>query len=234
MNEIKNIAFILDGNRSPAKKMQVNPWSVYKCQAKKIEEILNWCREIGDRHVTLYALSLQYFNRPEKETEFSMKLLKKQFLAFTDPKHTVHKYKIRIKAFGRVQTLPKSVQKAIALAEKSTENYSEYFLNIAVYYDGKEEIKDAISKILEKVAKGMLKPEEIDENIIGSNLYANSMPNPDIVIRTGGDHRLSNFLLWQSSYSELYFIEKNMTEFTKEDFILIVKEYQKRRRSFGR
>jgi tritrans,polycis-undecaprenyl-diphosphate synthase [geranylgeranyl-diphosphate specific] len=126
------------------------------------------------------------------------------------------------------------VRKAMERAMEATKNYNKFFLNFAIAYGGQEEITDAIRKLADKIAGGALKPEEINEALIKQSLYTNGQPYPDIIIRTGGERRLSNFMLWQSAYSELAFVDKMWPEFSKEDFLGVMKDYQSRERRFGK
>ncbi|MFQ6020488.1 MAG: polyprenyl diphosphate synthase [Candidatus Aenigmatarchaeota archaeon] len=229
----KHIGIILDGNRRFAKRLMKQPWKGHEWGVKKVRKVLEWCKECGVKYVTLYSFSIQNFSRPKKEFDFLMKLFKKEALEILDPEHDVHKYKIRVKAIGRIHRLPKDVQDAIRKAEKATENYDKYFLNIAVAYGGQEEITDAIIDIAKKVSKGIIDIKDINEDLVKNSLYTDGTPYPDLIIRTGGEKRLSNFLLWQSAYSELVFVDKMWPEFEKEDFKNCIKEFQERKRRFG-
>ncbi len=229
----KHVAIILDGNRRLAKRLVAQPWQGHAWGAKKVKELLKWVKETEIKYVTLYSFSVQNFKRPKKEFDYLMRLFEKEFSAITNPNHEAHKYKVRVRAIGRINLFPKKVQNAIAAAEAATKKYNKYFLNIAVAYGGQEEITDAMVKIAKKVATG-LKLEQINEKMIKESLYTNGIPYPDLIIRTGGEKRLSNFLLWQSAYSELYFCEKMWPEFEKKDFLEAIGEFQARQRRFGR
>jgi len=228
-----HIAVILDGNRRFAKKLMRAPWMGHVWGAKKVREFLGWCRELGIKYATLYAFSIQNFNRPKKEFDYLMKLFEKDFRSITDPKHDVHKYGVRVRFLGRIGMLPPAVQAAIRAAEKATARYTNYFVNIAVAYGGQEEITDAVKGLAVKVAKGLLKPAAINEELIRHSLYTDGTPYPEMIIRTGGERRLSNFLLWQSAYSELVFIDRAWPDIRKNDFVGAMKEFQARERRFG-
>ena len=200
-----HIAFICDGNRRLAKRLMKNPGKRHELGIKKVYDIVNWCHELGIKYVTLYALSIQNFGRPKREFNYLMKLFEREFLALSKPTHDIHKYKARVKAIGRINLLPKNVRQAIKKAEKATEKYNKFFLNIAIAYGGQEEIVDAIKKIALKVKKGLIKSANINEKLVKKSLYTNGQPYPDLIIRTGGEKRISNFMLWQGAYSELYF-----------------------------
>ncbi|MDK2784018.1 MAG: tritrans,polycis-undecaprenyl-diphosphate synthase, partial [Thermococcaceae archaeon] len=146
----------------------------------------------------------------------------------------VHKYGIRVNVLGRKELLPRNVREAAEEAEKVTRKYNNYILNIAVAYGGRSEIVDAIKRIVEDVQAGKLSKEEINEELLKRYLYVPNMSDPDIVIRTGGEIRISNFLLYQIAYSELFFVDVYFPEFRKIDFLRIIREYQKRHRRFGK
>jgi tritrans,polycis-undecaprenyl-diphosphate synthase [geranylgeranyl-diphosphate specific] len=238
MHELKgpvpaHIAVVLDGNRRFASRLMKTPWMGHVWGARKVREFLGWCRDAGVRHATLYAFSVQNFARPRKEFDYLMKLFEKEFRAIADPKHDAHKYGVRVRFLGRIHLLPAAVRAAIRAAEKATARYSNYFVNIAVAYGGQEEITDAMRDVAEKVRSGKLDPSDINENTIRHSLYTNGAPYPDMILRTGGEHRLSNFLLWQGAYSELVFIKKTWPELTKRDFVNAIKDFQSRERRFG-
>jgi tritrans,polycis-undecaprenyl-diphosphate synthase [geranylgeranyl-diphosphate specific] len=228
-----HIAVILDGNRRFAKRLMRTPWMGHIWGSRKVHDFLGWCREVGVRHATLYAFSVQNFSRPRKEFDYLMKLFEKEFRAIANPKHDVHKYGVRVKFMGRLNLLPSAVRAAIRTAEKATARYSNYFVNIAVAYGGQEEITDAVRKVAQRVSKGELSPSKINEDTVRHSLYTNGAPYPDMILRTGGEHRLSNFLLWQGAYSELVFIDKPWPAFTKGDFLNAIRDFQSRERRFG-
>ena len=228
-----HLAVVLDGNRRFAKKLMRAPWMGHVWGSKKVREFLGWCRELGIKYATLYAFSIQNFNRPKKEFDYLMKLFEKEFRSIADPKHDAQKHGVHVRFLGRINMLPAAVQAAIRLAEKSTAKYTNYFLNIAVAYGGQEEITDAVKGLAVKVARGTLKPAAINEDLIRHSLYTDGTPYPEMVLRTGGERRLSNFLLWQSAYSELVFVDKPWPQLTRSDFIGAMKEFQNRERRFG-
>lgn len=230
-----HIGIILDGNRRFAKRLMLEPWKGHEWGAKKVKELLNWCKGTGVKYLTLYSLSAQnIFSRPKMEMDFLFKIFEKEFDAIAEKSHDVHRNNVRVKVIGRLNLLPKSLRDAIAKAEESTKNYKDYFLNLAIAYGGQEEITDAIIKIAKKASEGIINPEQINEDLIRHSLYTNGTPYPDMIIRTGGEKRLSNFLLWQSAYSELFFVDKMWPEFTKEDFLSAIEEFKQRQRRFGK
>ncbi|MEM2875045.1 MAG: polyprenyl diphosphate synthase [Candidatus Hadarchaeales archaeon] len=229
----EHIAIILDGNRRYARDAGLDPLHGYLLGARKLEEVLEWCQELGIKHVTVYAFSTENFERSEGEVNLLMDLFRRKFCeAARDPR--IHRYRIRIRAIGDLNRLPESVRKAILEAESATEGYNGHTLNLAVGYGGRTELAQAVRRICERIERGELKPEQVDEELIGKHLYTSDLPDPDLVIRTSGEERLSGFLLWQSAYSELYFCEANWPEFTKLDFLRAIRTYQNRERRFGR
>lgn len=230
-----HIGVILDGNRRFAKRLMLEPWKGHEWGAEKVKELLRWCKGTGVKYLTLYSLSEEnYKSRPKREMDFLLKIFEKEFIAITKKSHDAHKNKVRVKAIGRINILPKNLQTAIAAAEESTKNYKDYFLNLAIAYGGQQEITDAVIKIAKKISAGEIKLEQINEDLIRHSLYTNGAPYLDMIIRTGGEKRLSNFLLWQSAYSELFFVDKMWPEFTKEDFLSAIEEFKQRQRRFGK
>ncbi|MEM2192067.1 MAG: polyprenyl diphosphate synthase [Candidatus Hadarchaeales archaeon] len=229
----QHVGIILDGNRRFAQKRGLPPVAGHIYGAEKLEEVLEWCREIGIKHVTVYSFSTENFQRSKEEVEALMQLFAKKFKEATEDRR-VHKYKIRIKAIGDVGKLPPEVQEAIKKAEEATGEYNGYTLNIAIGYGGRAELAQAVKKICEKIEKGELRSHEVDEKMIEQNLYTAGLPDPDLIIRTSGEERLSGFLLWQSAYSELYFCEADWPSFSKLDFLRAIRSFQIRERRFGR
>jgi tritrans,polycis-undecaprenyl-diphosphate synthase [geranylgeranyl-diphosphate specific] len=146
----------------------------------------------------------------------------------------VHKYRIRVRAIGDMSKLPEPLRKAIEEAQSTTEPYDGYTLSIAIGYGGRAELAHAVRKICERIEKGELNPSEVDERVIERHLYTKGLPDPDLIIRTSGEERLSGFLLWQSAYSELYFCEANWPAFSKLDFLRAIRTYQGRERRYGK
>ncbi len=227
----RHIAIILDGNRRFAKRLMLEPWKGHDYGKKKVEEILDWSKDLGITELTFYAFSMQNFNRPKQEFDYLMGIIRKAFIEFLDDKR-IDEYKIRIRVIGRYKLFPKDVVEALENAMERTKDYTNYTLNFALAYGGREELTDTIKVIAQKVIDGELSPDNIDEETVAENLYMSS--EPDLIIRTGGEKRTSNFLMWQASYSEWFFIDKTWPEFTKEDLIAIVEEFNQRERRFGK
>jgi len=230
----EHIAIILDGNRRWASEKALNPWFGHEKGAEKVEHLLDWCLKLGVESITLYAFSTKNFHRPRNEVEKIMRIAGEKFKEIlTDER--IRKNKVRVKVIGRVNLLPKALQQLITNIEKATQNYDEHFLNIALAYGGRAEIVDAARKIAEKAHEGELSPEKIDEQVFESFLYTSHMSkqDPDLIIRTSGEERLSGFLLWQSAYSELCFLDIYWPDFRLIDLLRAVRTFQKRKRRFG-
>jgi tritrans,polycis-undecaprenyl-diphosphate synthase [geranylgeranyl-diphosphate specific] len=232
----QSIGIIMDGNRRLAKRFGLNPWKGHEMGVEKAQEVLDWCAELGIKYVTVYAFSEQNFNRPKGEFNMIMRIFEHEFKEIAEnPNHKAHKNQVRLKVIGRKDKLPEKVREAVKKAEEATKSYKKYFLNIALAYGGQEEITDACKEISEGVKSGLLTPEKITEKLFSQYLYLNGeTPDPDLIIRTGGERRLSNFLLWQSAYTELFFVDEMWPELKKETFFSIIEDYQKRERRFGR
>jgi tritrans,polycis-undecaprenyl-diphosphate synthase [geranylgeranyl-diphosphate specific] len=234
-NKPEHIAIILDGNRRWAFEQSFsNPWMGHRFGASKVENLLDWCLDLNTKSITLYAFSTENFQRPSQEIEQIMQIAgEKLQQILTDER--IHRNQVRVKVIGRVGLLPKGIQELILGAEEATKDYSQHFLNIAFAYGGRAEIVDATRKIAQKIEKGELKPDAIDEQIFASHLYTAHLPkqDPDIIIRTSGEERLSGFLLWQSAYSELFFLDVFWPDFRRIDLLRAVRTYQNRKRRFG-
>jgi len=230
----EHIAIILDGNRRWASERMLNTWIGHHYGAEKVEDLLDWCLDLDVKSITLYAFSTENFQRPPSEVEEIMRIAEEKLRKLlTDER--IHKNEVQVKAIGRRNLLPESLQKMIEEVEEHTKEYSQHFLNVAIAYGGREEIVDAAKKIAEKVEKGDLTPKEIDEAVFEQHLYTAHMPkqDPDLIIRTSGEERLSGFLLWQCAYSELCFLDVYWPDFRRIDLLRAVRTYQKRKRRFG-
>jgi tritrans,polycis-undecaprenyl-diphosphate synthase [geranylgeranyl-diphosphate specific] len=232
-NMPKHVAIIMDGNRRFTKVQgNIDTIEGHKKGVGTLERVLDWCVDLGIEIVTVYAFSTENFNRPDEEVEGLMQLFKKNFEEITS-NQKIHKNKVQVRAVGKLELLPEDVREAIKIAEESTAFYNLRRLNIAIGYDGRMEIVDAIKKIVRAVEAGKLDVDEIDENIVNRNLYTAGMEDPNLIIRTSGEERLSGFLLWQSSYSELYFSNSLWPALRKVDFLRALRSYQQRERRFG-
>lgn len=227
----KHIGIIMDGNRRFSKKLMLKPWNGHEWGAKKVEKLFTWCQEFNIKELTLYTFSIQNFNRPKKEFDYLMKIFKENFDKLIDDKR-LDSNGIRINVIGRLHMFPKDVQDRLNRIMEKTKNNNDYVINFAMAYGGREEIIDATRKIAQQVKNGKLNIDDINEETFSKNLYFANQP--DLIIRTGGDNRTSNFLSFQSAYSEWLFLDKMWPEFEKEDFEEAISNYSKRKRRFGK
>ncbi|MDR0791147.1 MAG: di-trans,poly-cis-decaprenylcistransferase [Methanomassiliicoccaceae archaeon] len=229
----QHVAVIMDGNRRYAEetlKADVNQGHMKG--KEKLEEVLEWCRDLGVRVLTVYAFSTENFSRKEEEVEFLMDLLERTLIEFASDER-IHKNRIKLKVIGDIGMMPDNVVAAIRHAEDATSGYSDFHLNMAIAYSGRQEIRDAIRNIAQKVKDNELSVDDIDESLISGHMYSPGLPDPDLVLRTSGELRVSNFLLWQMAYSELYFADVYWPGFRKMDFMRAIRSYQQRSRRFG-
>ncbi len=240
-NEIKNgdipnhVALILDGNRRWAKRQLSVPKSGHWKGADAVENLLDWCEEFDIKIVTLYALSAENLNRDNEELGQLYELIQMRLeKLFTDPR--IHRSKMRVKGIGRIELLPESIKQILKKLDDATKDYDNHFLNIALAYGGQNELVDAVKKIGQKIKDGSLDVKDISKKEIESNLYTSHLPqsSPDMVLRTSGEKRLSGFLMWQSAYSELVFMDIFWPEFRKIDLMRAIRTYQERKRRLGK
>ena len=229
----KHVAIIMDGNRRFAKLQgNIDVIKGHELGVDTLENVLDWSIELGIEIITVYAFSTENFNRPQNEVEGLMRLFVINFKRLVDHEK-IHKNEVRVKVVGRTELLPDDVKEAIDEAEEATKNYNKRFLNLAIGYDGRLEIIDSFKKIIKDVQEGKITVDDVDEELVSKNLYTEGIDDPNLIIRTSGEERLSGFLLWQSSYSELYFCETLWPELRKVDFIRAIRSYQARDRRFG-
>ncbi|VVB79900.1 Tritrans,polycis-undecaprenyl-diphosphate synthase (GGDP specific) [uncultured archaeon] len=224
MKKSLHVGIILDGNRRFAKRLMREPWQGHKYGAKKVEEVFSWCKDLNIKEITLYALSVENLNRPKKELNFLMNLFEEEFEKLENDSR-LEDNKIRIKFIGKRELLNKKLQKTMGVLEKKTEKNNRYKINIAMAYGGRQEIIKAVKLMIKN-------KQDITEKNLEKNLSLNS--SPDLIIRTGGEKRTSNFLPWQSVYSEWFFLKKMWPEFNKEDLKRVILEFYKRERRFGK
>jgi tritrans,polycis-undecaprenyl-diphosphate synthase [geranylgeranyl-diphosphate specific] len=230
-NKGLHIGIILDGNRRYARKHGKRPWEGHVAGAEKVKEAIGWAKELGVRELTLYSFSIENFNRPENEKKEIFRIFKNNLDKLLKDKR-LGKEDLRINFIGRLEMFPKEIHDKMKEIMEETKDKQGHIVNFAMAYGGRAEIVDAVRKIAERAADGGLMPGEIDEKTITDNLY---LPDePDMIIRPGGEHRVSNFLIWQSYYSEWYFTDKLWPEFTKKDFKEAIDEFRRRERRFGK
>ncbi len=236
MNVPYSLGIIPDGNRRFAKRLMKTPWKGHKWGTEKLNDVFDWCIEAGVKVITIYALSLENLtSRPRHEIDVLLNIAKKEAMRIIeDPSHFVHKNKAKVKFFGRTDLLPKELQALFRKAEQTTKSYSCYYVNFAIAYGGRQELVEASRNIAIKVAKGKLDPADVDESTLRENFQTDGHADPDLIIRTGGEKRLSNFLLFQSAYSELAFTDTYWPALTKKEFLSILKDFGSRNRRFGK
>lgn len=230
-----HIAIILDGNRRWAKRNLSLPKEGHFKGADAVENLLDWCEEFDIKIITLYVLSAENLSRKDLELEYLFEIIRIRLeKLFNDPR--IHKNQMRVKAIGRVELLPDSIKNVLKRLDDATKNYERHFLNIAIAYGGQDELIDAIKKIVGKIKDGVLKIDDINKKEIEANLYTSHLPqsSPDMILRTSGEKRLSGFLLWQSAYSELVFMDVFWPGFRKIDLMRAIRTFQKRKRRIGK
>lgn len=230
----EHLGVILDGNRRWAIARSGIEYEGHRIGAKTSQDFLEWCLDLKIKTITLYAFSIENFNRPKREVDTILSIIEEEGKRLLKDQR-LHQNQIRVKALGRVDLLPKSLQEILREIEDATESYDKNYLNIALAYGGRTEIIDAARKIARDVGEGSVKPEEIDEQFFMKYLYTAHLPNPypDLIIRTSGEERLSGFLLWQSAYSEFCFLDVYWPEFRRIDLLRAVRTYQQRKRRYG-
>lgn len=235
MSEVpRHIGVIVDGNRRFAKRLMMKPWKGHEWGAEKFRKFREWCFELGIEEITAYLFSIQNFDRPKDEFDYLMEIFKKESELLLQPEKLkeLKEKGTRLVFIGRRWMLPKELQELQNKIMEATRDNGPKRVNFAMAYGGREEIIDAVQKIAEEAKEGKLDPAKINEELFGQHLWLNSAP--DIILRTGGEQRTSNFLPWQGTYSELMFIEKFWPEIEKEDVIAVIEEYKNRERRFGK
>jgi undecaprenyl diphosphate synthase len=226
-NVPEHIAVIMDGNRRWAKKRGLSATSGHKEGYENFKKITKACQKMGVKVLTVYAFSVENWKRSKMEVSFLMNLmaesLKKEIGLFKENN-------IKLNIIGQKEKLPQKTKDAIDRAEEETKNNDDLVLNIAISYGGRQEIIDAVKKII----KEKINPDKVDEKVIADHLYTANQPDPDFVIRTSGEMRLSGFLPWQTVYSELYFSEKLWPDFKEKDLKKAIAEFRRRGRRFGK
>ena len=230
-----HLALILDGNRRWAKRnlgvLKEGHWR----GADAVENLLDWCDEFDIKIITLYALSAENMEREDDELEYLFELIHKRLTKlYNDPR--IHRNEMRVKGIGRIDLLPDNIKEILDKLDDATKNYDNHFLNVALAYGGQNELVDAVKKIGTKIKNGQIDIKDINKEEIESNLYTSHLPqsSPDMILRTSGEKRLSGFLMWQSVYSELVFMDIFWPEFRKIDLMRAIRTFQKRKRRIGK
>jgi tritrans,polycis-undecaprenyl-diphosphate synthase [geranylgeranyl-diphosphate specific] len=231
----KHIAIILDGNRRWAKRNLIMKIDGHFRGADAVEKLLDWCEELNIKIITLYVLSAENLNRKDDELDYLYELINERLhKLYNDPR--IHKNRMKVKAIGSIDLLPDFLKEILNKLEDATKDYDDHYLNIAIAYGGQNELVDAIKKIGSRIKDGSLDVNQIDKEVIESSLYTSHLPqsSPDMILRTSGEKRLSGFLLWQSAYSELVFMDVYWPEFRKIDLMRAIRTFQKRGRRLGK
>jgi undecaprenyl diphosphate synthase len=227
----QHLAIIMDGNGRWAKQKGRLRVFGHESGTKSVRQTVETCAELGIKHLTLYAFSTENWNRPKLEVDALMRLLvsslKKELKLLV-------KNNIKLQAIGKLDTLPNKAKKELFEVMEKTKDNTHMTLTLALSYGSREEIKNAVKEICEKVKNNIISVETIDESIINQHLYTQNLPDVDLLIRTSGEHRISNFLLWQIAYAELYFTDVLWPDFSKEHLYEALINYQNRERRFGK
>jgi tritrans,polycis-undecaprenyl-diphosphate synthase [geranylgeranyl-diphosphate specific] len=231
----EHIAVILDGNRRWASERMLPATEGHNHGAKTLEEFLRWCLELGIKIVTVYILSTENLGRSKEEIDNIFRVMEEKLWEMLSSPE-IHENRVRVKALGKLSLLPESLRALLNELEEATRAYDNCYFNLAVAYGGRTEIVDAARKIAEMVKDGRIEPSDIDEDLFMKSLYTAHLPKPepDLIIRTSGEERLSGFLLWQSAYSELCFLDIYWPDFRKIDLLRAIRTYQRRSRRFGK
>lgn len=226
----KHIAFVMDGNGRWARERGLPRTEGHRVGMKRLKEVISASLDLGVKVVTFFAFSNENWNRPKQEVQILMRFLE---MYLGKEIKDMQKKNIRFRVIGRGEPIPKYIREKIRKAEELTKNNDAMTLVLAINYGSRQEIVDAVKRIAQAAVKQEISSDDIDENTLSRNLYTKGLPEPDLLIRTSGEMRLSNFLLWQLSYAELYFPKIYWPEFDKNELVNAIKEYQNRERRFG-
>lgn len=227
----QHIAIIMDGNGRWAKQQGEDRIFGHHEGVNSVREIVEAAAEVGVKYLTLYAFSTENWNRPKEEVDALMELLVAT-ISMETPQ--LHKNGVKLEAIGNLKSLPESCYNELQESITTTKNNTRLTLVLALSYSSKWELTEGVKEIADKVAKGKLNPKDITEETISSHLCTTKYPDPELMIRTSGEHRISNFLLWQLAYAEFYFTDKLWPDFRKKDFFAAIQSYQSRERRFGK
>lgn len=230
--KVTHLAIIMDGNRRFAWKSKIATGLGHRIGKQKLETVLDWVLELNIPWFTVYALSTENLTRPQEELDILFKLYIEGLRDIAEDER-IHANEVKVQIIGRRELLPEDVNEAIDYAENKTAAYDKYVFTVCLAYGSREEMLNAIQSIAAEHAAGDLPLDAIDETAVSTRLYTGEMPDPDLVIRTSGEERISNFLLWQMAYSELYFTDVYWPSFQKKDLLKAVRTFQDRKRRYG-
>ncbi|MHC1631666.1 MAG: polyprenyl diphosphate synthase [Methanotrichaceae archaeon] len=224
---LEHVAIIQDGNRRYARQNGLSKFTGHSMGAETTDKIVDWCLDLGIKHLTIYTFSTENFKRDKEEKKYLFDLMRRKFLELCDSER-IHRNRVRVRAIGRIDLLPRCLREAIKKLEEVTCEYDNMYFNVALAYGGQCELVDAARNIAIQVKDGNLKPEEVDENMICQHLYPSDdipIPKVELIIRTGGEVRTSNFLPWQANGNEcaVYFCAPYWPEFGKMDFLRAIR-----------
>ena len=229
----RHVAIIMDGNGRWAKQRGLERSAGHKEGARTFRKICDYAADLGIEYLTFYAFSTENWKRPKNEVDALMNLFRDYLSEMQEREEENEERGYNIRFIGDIKGIPDDIQKLLSVVEKDSDSKTKTHINLAVNYGGRLEIVSAVRKIAEKVRKGEINPEDIDENMISDNIYTAFQPDPDLVIRPSGEQRLSNFLIWQSAYSEFWYSDILWPDFTENDLNTALEAYQKRNRRFG-
>lgn len=227
----KHLAIIMDGNGRWAKKHGLFRTLGHESGTKSVKKIIEACSNLGIENLTLYAFSTENWNRPKIEVEALMKVLVNSLIKELP---TLEKNNIKLNAIGNLEKLPVKAQKELQDVINKTAGNNKLVLTLALSYGSREELVNAVKNISDKVKNNIISVDKIDDSVINEHLYTHNLPDVDLLIRTSGEHRISNFLLWQIAYAELYFTDILWPDFKESDLYEAILSYQKRERRFGK
>lgn len=228
----RHLAVIMDGNRRYAFEEGLTPQEGHRIGGSKLEDVVQWCHEVGIEGLTVFAFSTDNFKRSDEEVAHLMDLFADDLRRLAEDDR-IHDHEVKVKVIGETDVLPDDVVEAAAEVEEATRGYEEHYFNVAIGYGGREEIVEAVRQIARDVKDGEVDPHMVEKDLISSYLYTADSPDPDLILRTSGEERISNFLLWQLAYAELYFSDVYWPALKKTDFLNVIQSYQKRQRRYG-
>ncbi len=228
----RHVAVIMDGNRRWAREMGLDPKEGYARGLETLMKLIEWSKDLGIRYLTVFALSTENLRRSGEELEVLFSTMRGALDRIE--RERPWERGIRLRAIGKLDLLPLDLRERIRRVEEASSGAGEMVVTAAIAYGGRMEIVEAIRKIARDVQRGILSPEEIDESTFSRYLMTYELPDPDLILRTSGEERISNFLLWQSAYSELFFTDVYWPNFSELDFLRAIRAYQLRERRFGR
>ena len=229
----KHIGIIMDGNGRWAKKRGLPRYEGHIEGAKTFRRIGEFAADVGIKYLTFYAFSTENWKRPKEEVDAIMQIFREYLLEADDRKKENEEKGISLRFIGERKGMPADLLELMENTEKQSRDKSNVILNIAVNYGGRHEITQSVKEIARKAVKGEISVDEIDEDMISKSLYTGGIPDPDLIIRPSGEYRISNFLTWQSAYSEFWFTDVLWPDFSEEDLIAALREFEKRNRRFG-